>query len=50
MHEVSVDECLDRWLAAQKLDAFGAPEEAIDAGGGPLSDATTTRIGRRRQR
>lgn len=35
--KVSVEECLDRWLAAQKLDAFGSPR-ATDAGASPTFD------------
>ena len=37
----SVDECLDRWLAEQKLDAFGSPLGTVYAGGTPTFDETT---------
>jgi hypothetical protein len=36
--KVGVEECLDRWLAAQKLDAFGAPQGTAYAGGSPTFD------------
>ena len=36
--KVSVEECLDRWLAAQKLDAFGSPQGTAYAGGNPMFD------------
>lgn len=36
--KVSVEECLDRWLAAQKLDAFGSPRATADAGASPTLD------------
>jgi hypothetical protein len=32
---------VDRWLASQKLDAFGAPEGTMYPGGTPLFDETT---------
>ena len=35
------DECLDRWLAEQKLDAFGSPLGTVYAGGTPTFDETT---------
>jgi hypothetical protein len=35
------DECMDRWLAQQKLDAFGAPLGTAYAGGTPTFDETT---------
>lgn len=38
---VSADECLDRWLADQKLDAYGAAQGTVYAGGSPLFDETT---------
>lgn len=37
----AVDECLDRWLAEQKLDAFGSPLGTAYAGGTPTFDETT---------
>jgi hypothetical protein len=39
--KMSVDECIDRWLAEQKLDAFGSPEGTVYTGGTPLFDETT---------
>ena len=39
--KTSPDECLDRWLAEQKLDAFGSPEGTVYAGGAPTFDETT---------
>lgn len=36
--KVSPDECLDRWLAEQKLDAYGSPQGTVYAGGSPLFD------------
>jgi hypothetical protein len=39
--KASVDECLDRWLAAEKLDAYGSPEGTVYAGGSPLLDEAT---------
>lgn len=37
----SADECLDRWLAEQKLDAYGSPLGTVYAGGTPTFDETT---------
>lgn len=37
----SADECVDRWLAEQKLDAFGSPLGTVYAGGTPTFDETT---------
>jgi len=42
--KVSVDECLDRWLAEQKLDAFGSPQGTVYAGGTPLFDEATSTL------
>ena len=36
-----VDACVDRWLAEQKLDAFGAPLGTVYAGGTPAFDEIT---------
>lgn len=36
-----VDACVDRWLAEQKLDAFGSPLGTAYAGGTPAFDETT---------
>jgi hypothetical protein len=36
-----VDACVDRWLAEQKLDAFGSPLGTGYAGGTPAFDETT---------
>ncbi len=33
--------CVDAWLAAQKLDAYGSPEGTMYAGGTPLFDEST---------
>ena len=33
--------CVDRWLAAHKLDAYGHPEGTMYAGGTPLFDERT---------
>lgn len=33
--------CLDRWLAARHLDAYGAPLGTMYAGGTPLFDEGT---------
>ncbi len=35
------DECMDRWLAEQKLDPFGAPLGTAYAGGTPTFDETS---------
>ena len=35
------EECMDRWLAQQKLDAFGAPLGTAYAGGTPTFDETS---------
>ena len=37
----SAEECVDRWLAEQKLDAFGSPLGTAYAGGTPTFDETT---------
>lgn len=37
----SADECMDRWLAEQKLDRYGAPLGTAYAGGTPTFDETT---------
>ena len=39
--KVSVDECLDKWLAEQKLDAYGSPQGTAYAGGTPTFDETS---------
>jgi hypothetical protein len=39
--KVSVEECLDKWLAAQKLDAYGSPQGTVYAGGTPAFDETS---------
>ena len=39
--KVSVEECLDKWLAEQKLDAFGSPQGTAYAGGTPTFDETS---------
>jgi hypothetical protein len=33
--------CVDQWLAARKLDAYGSPEGTLYAGGSPLFDEST---------
>ena len=33
--------CVDRWLAARKLDAYGSPEGTMYSGGTPLLDEST---------
>ncbi|HXX29379.1 MAG TPA: hypothetical protein VEJ89_01535 [Myxococcaceae bacterium] len=33
--------CVDRWLAARRLDAFGSPQGTLYAGGTPLFDEAT---------
>ena len=38
---VSLEACVDRWLNAQKLDAYGHPEGTMYAGGTPLFDEQT---------
>lgn len=35
--------CVDAWLAARHLDAFGSPEGGVYAGGTPLFDESTGR-------
>jgi hypothetical protein len=35
--------CLTRWLAAEKLDAYGNPEGTMYAGGTPLFDEASGR-------
>jgi hypothetical protein len=35
--------CVDRWLAAQKLDAYGSPLGTMYMGGTPLFDEATGR-------
>jgi hypothetical protein len=37
----AAEECMDRWLAAQNLDEFGAPKGTAHAGLTPLFDETT---------
>jgi hypothetical protein len=37
--KVRLDECLDRWLAARRLDPCGGTEVTHDAGGAPLFDS-----------
>jgi hypothetical protein len=37
----SADACLDRWLAEQKLDAYGSPLGTVYAGGTPAFDETS---------
>jgi hypothetical protein len=39
--KVNVEECLDRWLAEQKLDAYGSPQGTVYAGGSPTFDETS---------
>ena len=35
------EKCVDDWLAAKKLDAYGNPEGTMYAGGSPLFDEAT---------
>jgi hypothetical protein len=37
------EKCVDRWLAARKLDRYGLPEGTMYAGGTPLFDEATGR-------
>lgn len=37
-------ECLDRWLATQKLDAYGSPEGSVYASVSPLFDSSSKRM------
>jgi len=37
------EKCVDRWLAARKLDPYGLPEGTMYAGGTPLFDEATGR-------
>jgi len=37
-------ECLDQWLAAQKLDAYGSPEGSVYANVSPLFDQASQRL------
>jgi hypothetical protein len=37
-------ECLDRWLATQKLDAYGSPEGSVYANISPLFDPSAQRL------
>jgi hypothetical protein len=39
--KVSVEECLDKWLAEQKLDAYGSPQGTVYPGGTPAFDETS---------
>lgn len=39
--KVDAEECLDRWLSEQKLDAFGSPQGTVYAGGAPSFDETS---------
>ena len=39
--KVGVEECLDKWLAEQKLDAYGSPQGTAYAGGTPTFDETS---------
>jgi hypothetical protein len=40
----SEKECLDRWLAAQKLDAYGSPEGSVYANLSPLFDRSSKKM------
>jgi hypothetical protein len=40
----SEKECLDRWLAAQKLDAYGSPEGSVYANLSPLFDRSSKQM------
>ena len=40
----SEKECLDRWLATQKLDAYGSPEGSVYADISPLFDQSSDRM------
>ena len=37
----TVESCVDRWLAANKMDRFGHPEGTMYAGGSPLFNEAT---------
>jgi hypothetical protein len=37
-------DCLDRWLAAQKLDAYGSPEGSVYANLSPLFDRSSKKM------
>jgi hypothetical protein len=37
-------ECLDQWLASQKLDAYGAPEGSVYANTSPLFDPSSKQM------
>jgi hypothetical protein len=40
----SEKDCLDRWLAAQKLDAYGSPEGSVYANLSPLFDRSSKKM------
>jgi hypothetical protein len=40
----SEKECLDQWLAQQKLDAYGSPEGSVYASTSPLFDSSSERM------
>jgi hypothetical protein len=40
---VNPDDCMDRWLAARRLDPYGGTEGTHYAGGSPLFDDVTGR-------